>query len=227
MAKISLFYSYAHEDEAFVRELEKQLGMLKRLGVIATWHDRQIQAGESWERAIDEQLASAQVILFMVSADFVASDYIWNREMTTALARHELGEAVVIPIVLREVAFLEQAPFAKLQMLPRDARPIVAWPRADEAWAQVAESIGAVCKDLQSKAAYVADAAEARRIYAQIAADMPRMRAEREAIMASLQEHIFKATDLNLPVRPRPSAMDAYIDTGDAPPAGDDKAAGS
>jgi hypothetical protein len=214
---IEVFYSYAHEDETFVRELEKQLSVLRRTGVITTWHDRQIAPGGDWAKQIDAHLASARVIVLMVSADFVASDYCWDVEVLTAMQRHQLGTAVVVPIVLRETAFLDKTPFGKLQMLPKDAVPVATWPRADEVWASVAKSLGDICLDLQHRELFHADAAQASRILAEIVADAQRNRAEREQMMRDMTDLI-----LNAPPPPpgfvptkRVSAMDAYIRDND------------
>ena len=214
---IEVFFSYAHEDATFVRELEKQLSVLRRTGVITTWHDRQIAPGGEWAQQIDAHLASARVIVLMVSADFVASDYCWDVEVLTAMQRHQLGTAVVVPIVLRETAFLEKTPFGKLQMLPTDAMPVARWLRPDDAWASVAKALGDICLDLQQREFLEADAAQARCIFDQIVADAQRMRGEREQMMRELTELI-----LNAPTPPpgfvptkRASAMDAYIQGDD------------
>jgi hypothetical protein len=217
---INVFYSYAHEDEAFVLELEKQLSVLKRLGIVATWFDREIRAGADWRERIDEHLDSAQVIVLMISADFVASAYCWDNEMITAMQRHTLGTAVVVPIVLRETAFLEKTPFGKLQMLPKDAKPVAQWPRADEVWESVARALGDICIELQSRVLKHEDAAEAHRIYEQIAADAKLQRGERERLISDLRQHIFNAPPATVASRKggrRPSAMDAYIGSGDGP----------
>jgi TIR domain len=230
--EVSVFYSYAHEDERFVDELEKQLGVLKRTGVITTWHDRKIRPGGAWEGEIDERLESAQVILLLVSADFVNSDYCYEKEMVKALQLHALGKAVVIPIVLKEVAFLDKTPFAKIQMLPRDAKPITHWKRADKAWAEVAEAIGKVCEELQERSSYrgaysLDDDRTAQAIYEQIAADAKRQQEERREIMKQLEERIFNASlpqDVDVSRLRRAdkafNAMEAYIRNS----ASDDKA---
>ena len=98
-----VFFSYAHEDEPLLGELLKHLGILKRLGVIRDWHDRKITAGTEWKGQIDQHLDSAGVILLLVSADFIASDYCWDVEMKRAMERHDEGEARVIPVILRPV----------------------------------------------------------------------------------------------------------------------------
>ena len=100
---IEVFYSYAHEDEALIKELRKHLTILKRQGVIRDWYDREITAGTEWKGQIDQHLNAAGVILLVISADFLASDYCYDVEMTRALERHDQGEARVIPVLLRPV----------------------------------------------------------------------------------------------------------------------------
>lgn len=146
---VRLFYSYAHEDEIFRTKLEKHLAVLRRTGVIAPWHDRRISAGRAWEREIDTHLEAAQVILLLVSADFLASDYCWGVEMTRALAKHDAGLARVIPVMIRPVDFFSGVPFARLQALPRDARPITEWSNEDAAWVDVARGIRLACAEVQ------------------------------------------------------------------------------
>ena len=90
---ITVFFSYAHHDEALRNELEKHLAMLKRQGVIDTWHDRRIDAGQDVHAEISEYLGKADIILLLVSADFLASDYCYDIEMRRALERHQRGEA--------------------------------------------------------------------------------------------------------------------------------------
>jgi DNA polymerase III delta prime subunit len=142
-APLHLFYSYADADEPFQEQLEKHLRLLSRQGLIVSWHHRQIVAGTDWAHVIDTRLMTAQVILLLISPDFLASDYCYGVEMQRAIARHKAGEAQVIPILLRPVDW-ESAPFAFLQCLPRGAVPITQWENQDEALMTVAKSIRAV-----------------------------------------------------------------------------------
>ncbi len=137
---VRLFYSYSHKDETLRNELETHLKLLQRQGLISTWHDRQIEAGEEWKQKIDENLDRADIILLLISADFIASDYCWDKEMKRALERHEKREAVVVPVILRDVSW-GSAPFAKLPALPKDALAITKWGDKDSAWRNVAEGI--------------------------------------------------------------------------------------
>src|SRR5579859_2226552 len=127
---IELFCSYAHEDESLLRKLQTHLSILKRQGLISTWHDRQIVPGTDWAQAIDMHLNSASVILLLISPDFFASDYCYGIEMKQALEGHKVNEARVIPILLRPVDW-QGAPFAHLQALPTNAKPITTWSNWD------------------------------------------------------------------------------------------------
>src|SRR3954466_9528217 len=139
-APSSLFYSSSPGDGALRDELETALSLLRRQGVISGWHDRRVEPGTEWERQIDEHLESADVILLLVSADFLASDYCYDREMKRALERHGAGTARVIPVILRPCDW-DTAPFWKLQALPRDGKAVTTWGNRDEAFADIARGI--------------------------------------------------------------------------------------
>lgn len=135
-----VFISYSRKDEQHMDRLRIHLKPLEREGLIEPWHDRMIAPGTNWQHEIDENLAAAEIVLLLVSPDFVASDYAYDREATIALYRHDRDEACVIPIIVAPVN-LAQTPFAKIQVLPRDARPISTWPNQDEAWLDVEQGI--------------------------------------------------------------------------------------
>jgi tetratricopeptide (TPR) repeat protein len=151
---IRVFYSYAHEDEALRDALEKHLNLLQRQGIIQPWHDREITAGRAWKGAIDQNLEMAELILLLISPDFLHSDYCYDIEMRRALARHDAGEAWVVPIHLRPVDW-KNAPFTHLQALPTDARPVTAWADRDQAFTNVAQGIRQVAQAIRQTAAGV------------------------------------------------------------------------
>ena len=127
---IKIYFSYAHGDELLLNNLKAHLRPLQRRGLIDVWLDRDISAGMEWEREINRQLNEADVILLLVSPDFMDSDYCYSVEMKRAIERHERGEAYVIPVILRPV-YWQRAPFGKLQALPTDAKPITSWSNQD------------------------------------------------------------------------------------------------
>ncbi len=138
-----LVFSYSHVDEELRNELEKHLSPLKRMGRIEPWHDRRITPGDEFDAVIDRNFADADFILLLVSPDFIASDYCFNIEMQNSLERHEQGEAVVIPVILRPCAW-HQLPFGKLLAAPTDGKPIIQFPTVDEGFVQVVEAVSSV-----------------------------------------------------------------------------------
>ena len=136
----TVFFSYSHADEDLRDQLEKQLAMLKRQGVIETWHDRRIGAGQELGQVIDDHINTDDIILLLVSQDFISSDYCYNIEMKRALERHEAGEAIVIPVILRACEWT-YAPFGKLMATPTDGKPVTQWPDRDEAFLRVARAV--------------------------------------------------------------------------------------
>ncbi len=150
----SVFFSYSHADETHRDQLEKQLSMLKRQGVIDVWHDRRIGAGQEVDKAIDEHVNSDDIILLLVSADFLASNYCYEIEMNRAMERHEAGEAIVIPVILRACDW-HHAPFGKLKAVPRDGKPITQWADIDEAFLEVAKAVrGAASRTTKAMPSY-------------------------------------------------------------------------
>lgn len=147
MAK--LFFSYSHVDEALRDRLEVHLSLLKHQGLIETWHDRRITAGSELDAAINENLESADVILLLVSADFIASKYCFSLEMKRALERHEEGTARVIPVILSSCDW-HTAPFKKLLAAPKDGKAVTSWANQEEAWTDVARQVRGAVEELQN-----------------------------------------------------------------------------
>jgi hypothetical protein len=115
---------------------------------VRTWHDRQIGAGDLWKQAIDRNLEEADIILLLISADFLASDYCFDIEMKIALERHAAGKALVVPVILRPVDW-QATPFRMLQALPRNGRPVTTFENIDIAFEQVATGIRVAIEKLR------------------------------------------------------------------------------
>lgn len=150
--------SYSHADEDLRNELEKHLAALKRQGAITTWHDRRIAPGDELHGQISDQLDSADIILLLVSADFIASDYCYDVEMMRALERHHRGEARVIPVILRPCDWT-RTPFGSLMAVPEDGKPVVKHATLDDGFLQVAQAIRRVA-DMANTRPPVAEPAE-------------------------------------------------------------------
>ncbi len=133
---IKLFYSYAPADESLCQELEDHLALLQRQGHIAGWQRRSISPGSNWQQEIAAQLDAAQLILLLISASFIASDFCYGTEMTRALDRHN-HDAHIIPILLRPCDW-QSAPFGHLSPLPANGIPVTEWPSRDRAFLAIA-----------------------------------------------------------------------------------------
>jgi hypothetical protein len=148
----SVFFSYSHADEALRDQLEKQLSLLKRQGIIDVWHDRRIGAGQDFAKAIDQHVETDDIILLLVSADFLDSDYCYEKEMIRAMERHEAGEAIVVPVILRACDW-HGAPFGKLNATPPDGKPVTQYPDRDQALLEVTKAVRAAAERLTSNKA--------------------------------------------------------------------------
>jgi hypothetical protein len=144
---INLFYAYAEEDEKFRIQLENHLSLLKREGIISSWHFRMLIGGDEWRGEIDHNINNSQIILLLISSDFISSDYCYDVEMRTAMQLHNSQKARVIPVILRPVDW-QTSPFSKLQALPTGAKPVTKWSNQDEAFSDVAQGIRNTCQHL-------------------------------------------------------------------------------
>lgn len=159
---IRVFFSYSHQDDKHRLRLEKALKLLEHQGLVDTWSDRKLLGGDRWEEGIERELEQADLILFLVSDDFIASEFIWGKEMTRALEREKAGEARVVPVIVRPCDW-HPAPFGKLQAVPEDGLAVTdsSWGSEDEAWADVARRLRKVVEELATRA--IRDPSGARR----------------------------------------------------------------
>ncbi len=138
---VEIFCCYAQEDEFLQKELEKQLRSLRQQGLISEWYSRNIGMETDWMHHVDPHLNTAQIILLLISPNFMASDYTYDSaEMQWIMKRHDAGECRIIPILLRPTQW-DYAPFSKLQPLPLNSRPVTSWPNRDEAFLDIAHGI--------------------------------------------------------------------------------------
>jgi tetratricopeptide (TPR) repeat protein len=139
---VRIFISYAHQDDYLRERLRVHLSQLERDGLVKAWDDREIPAGEQWADEIDERLESADIILLLVSADFIHSNFCYGKEMRRAIERHEekKDRAVLIPVILRKCDW-KTAPFSRFQALPSGVKPISEWKTEDDYFEAVTEGL--------------------------------------------------------------------------------------
>lgn len=127
-----------------------QLALLRRRGLLEEWYDREILAGDEFEAKINDNLKRADIILLLVSAHLINSDYCWGKEMAEAMKRHESREARVVPVIVRDVNW-HCAPFGMLQALPENGRAVRRWSDRDAAWKSVADGLERVIREMSEK----------------------------------------------------------------------------
>lgn len=180
----SVFFSYSHKDEDLRNELETHLALLKRQGQITTWHDRRIAAGSEIDSTIAAELESAQVVLLLVSAHFLASNYCYEKEMERALERHESGSAIVIPVILHPCDW-HSASFGSLLATPPDGKPVSMFGNTHEAFALVTKDIRKALEQLPSQPSTGPDVA----IGSSNFSTKPRARSSNLAIKKDFNDH--------------------------------------
>ena len=146
---LNVFISYAHEDEAHRETLGKHLSALVREGLISIWHDRQITGGREWAGVIDQKLKGADIVLLLISADFLDSDYCNDVELTEAIRMHDAKQARVVPVILRSCDW-EKSQFARFNALPPDGLPVVEAEHPDQRFKAVAKGLRAIVAELRT-----------------------------------------------------------------------------
>jgi hypothetical protein len=147
--ELNVIISYAHRDERLRRELDNHLTTLTESGAIRIWHDRKMGPGTDFAVEIDCRVEQSDIMLLLVSPDYLASHYCYHREMQYAIGRHLAGLSRVIPVILRSCDW-QDTPMGKLLALPRDGKPVVSWQRRDDAWLDVAKGVKKAVAELSS-----------------------------------------------------------------------------
>lgn len=146
---LRLFCSYAHEDEEMRSALRTHLAPLRNEKLLVDWSDRDITPGADWDTEISARLSTSNIVLVLVSADFLASSYAYGRELRRALELNDSGVLRVVPVILRPCVWTI-LPIAKLHALPEEARPVSTWDDRDSAYVSVVEGIARVARELSA-----------------------------------------------------------------------------
>jgi hypothetical protein len=146
---LKLFVSYSHADKNIKDRLIKHLRPLERLELIECWHDRELKAGALWDAEIDKNLELSDIILFIVSIDFINSEYCYDKELAAALAKHS-DKKIIVPVIVHHCLW-KLSPLEKYQALPTGGKTIASWNDQDEALADVAEGIHDLVLQLRNR----------------------------------------------------------------------------
>ncbi|MEO0338308.1 MAG: TIR domain-containing protein [Bacteroidota bacterium] len=140
-----IFFSYAREDFQYLQQLKKHLSSLKRRGLISTWADSNIKPGQDWSTEIENNLREADIIVLMVSVDFLSSAYIYDYEIPWALEQKKQKKATIIPLILRESDWTSEI-FQGLQAIPQDPNtnrlvPLANWENQDAGYVAIVKAL--------------------------------------------------------------------------------------
>lgn len=147
---IKVFIAYARKDEEFLNQLRTHLRLLERNNSIEVWYDGKIIPGSKWDDEIKTHLHEAKIILLLVSANSLNSDYFYEKEMKGALERHERGNSIVIPVILRDCVW-ELSYLKNLQALPKDAKPVTKWNDTADAYSSIVRGINESAENLRRR----------------------------------------------------------------------------
>lgn len=139
------------EDEELREQLEKHLKTLEREGMIKSWHQGLVMPGQEEENEIAYHLDRANVILLLVSSDFIASDEVYENKIKEAREKYESGQACVIVVILRACDWKNESLFGNLPVLPKDAKPVKSWTNPDEAFESIAQGIRKEVEELRQR----------------------------------------------------------------------------
>jgi TIR domain len=135
-----LFISYSHVDDGLISRLHKHLSQLQREGSVSGWYDRDIRAGGRLDDEISQELDRTDVFIACVSPDYLASNYCYERELTTALEREQVGSLLIVPVILEPSDWLS-TPLARFKALPDDGKPVAEFTNPNVAFMQVVNEL--------------------------------------------------------------------------------------
>jgi hypothetical protein len=184
---VKIFLAYSREDTRYLDELRTHLTPLERSGKVTLWYDGKIEPGAVWNAEIKARLHDAEIVMLLVSASAIASDYFYEQEMKDALERHRQGKARVVPFILRPCAW-HTTPLAELQAIPKDAKAVTTWVDRDEAYSDAVNRLWDMVINIENERILKAETEQKAR-------EEKERKAEEEAELKRRQEEERKAKD--------------------------------
>ena len=146
----TVLVSYSRRDIDFFEELAAHLAVLQRKGKIELWHEGRIRAGDAWDEAIKRQVEQAEIFILLVSPEFLSSDFVWEQELPEIVKRHEKGEAIVLPVIVRPCAW-QDSPIAAIQVLPSNGVPVALSSNPDRVWVTVTRYVEKAVREWRAR----------------------------------------------------------------------------
>ena len=149
MSPLNLFYSYSHLDSEYRSSLEKHLSMLVRNGVIKQWYDKHITAGSHLESKIIENLEAADIVVFLVTKNWLSSDACIEEWEKAKLYSSSQPNKRLIPIIATDCAWKDFDNMKTMLVLPSDGKPVAHWKPMDSAWSNVYDGIKDAAEEIK------------------------------------------------------------------------------
>ena len=147
---VNLFYSYSHRDSRYREAMERSLAWLRRDGLLVDGSDQSILPGRNIPTAAQDKIDNAEIVVFLLSPDFLASDECMKEWRRAEQLATEHPHQFRIPIIVRDCAWKDLLAQDNLKALPQDGVPVVGFDSQDVAWQQVYEGIKAVVDELRN-----------------------------------------------------------------------------
>ena len=154
MSRRNVFLSYSHKDKTWPKRVATQLGVLEKAGKLTLWSDVLIRAGKDWEQKIHEAMLGARVAVLVVTANYLTSDFVLQAEIPVLLDKHAQDGMTIYPLIARACAWQEVDWIAKLQVRPKDGKPLSSLPlaRAEESLSNAATEVLAMLNEESAEA---------------------------------------------------------------------------
>ena len=130
--KNTIFISYSHEDQKHLKRLHVHIKPLEKKGLVDVWDDTKLIAGDKWHEQITSALSKAAIAVLIISADFLASDFIVDNELPPILKKAELEGTLVLPVILKPCRYLREDTLSQFQALNPPDEPILSMPEVEQ-----------------------------------------------------------------------------------------------
>jgi len=134
------FISYSHRDTQYLERLKVHLAQARRDSLISEWNDQEIKAGDNLDNHISEALLTSELFLALVSPDYIASNYCFEKEFQKAIKMQEEGKLTIVPIIVEPCEW-QKTPFGKLKAIPKDGKPISEYTNQNNAFLNVVDEL--------------------------------------------------------------------------------------
>ena len=134
------FISYSHHDEHYLERLKIHLTPMRREKRITDWADKDIYAGSDLDSSISDELENSDLFIALISPDYLASNYCYEKEFDKAMAMQEAGRLTIVPVILQPCEW-KITPFGKMKALPKDGKAVSEWTNENNAYLDISNEM--------------------------------------------------------------------------------------